>query len=481
VQRNLPHPDGLLATVGGGVSSGSIHLRLPGERSAAFYLRLLGALALGALIALLASYGAARGDGRTTGGAAASTGTGTSPSVTVSVPGSTTTAPVDTTTTGTTTTSTTPAYAPPPSGGARNPLGGRAMWIWVLARSDGGNLNRIVARARKMGVSTLIIKSGDGSGTWSQFNPQLVSALHANHLRVCAWQYVYGNHPAAEANVGAQSVADGADCLIIDAETEYEGKYVSAQTYIKDLRTAIGPRYPLVLAGFPYVDYHPAFPYSVFLGPNGAQYNAPQMYWKDIGVSVDVVYAHTFVFNAPFRRAIFPLGQVYDNPPPAQIRRFRQLSRAYGTGGVSWWDWQEATAKGWAAISQPVGAIANFTPDTAMATVGQHARGDLVVWAQEHLRSAGEQVNINGNFDASMLAAVKDFQATQGLTVDGLIGTMTWGALLRYKPVKVTWVAKGSKVTAQTAAANRFPVPASASLRARRNEIAHAGGAGSPR
>ena len=52
--------------------------------------------------------------------------------------------------------------------------------------------------------------------------PQLVSTLHANGLRVCAWQYVYGVHPVGEAQVGAAAVNDGADCLLIDAEGEYE-------------------------------------------------------------------------------------------------------------------------------------------------------------------------------------------------------------------------------------------------------------------
>src|SRR6202011_550336 len=102
------------------------------------------------------------------------------------------------------------------------------------------------------------------------------------------------------------------------------------------LRQLIGAGFPVALAGFPYVDYHPGFPYSVFLGPGGAQYNVPQMYWSDIGTSVDQVYAHTFVYNRVYGRAIEPLGQVYNAPPPAQIRRFRQFLKVYGSTGVSW-------------------------------------------------------------------------------------------------------------------------------------------------
>ena len=186
--------------------------------------------------------------------------------------------------------------------------------------------------------------------------------LHAGGLRVCAWQYVYGNHPVTEAYMGADAVHDGADCLLIDAESEYEGKYVSAQTYIQRLRKLIGANYPLALAGFPYVDFHPAFPYSVFLGPGGAQYNVPQMYWRDIGVTTDAVFAHTYSYNLIYGRPIFPLGQVYADPPAHQIVRFRELSRAYGARGLSWWDWQEASSSAWIALSRPAGSLPGYVP-----------------------------------------------------------------------------------------------------------------------
>src|SRR3979411_1047758 len=157
-----------------------------------------------------------------------------------------------------------------------------------MSQSNGGSVPAIAARAHAAGVTTLFIKSSDGSHNyWSQFSPQLVSELHANGLKVCAWQYVYGAAPVGEANLGARAVANGADCLVIDAEAEYEGHYAAAQTYISNLRAKVGPAYPVGLSSFPYVSYHPSFPYSVFLGLGAAQYNAPQMYWKAIGVSVD--------------------------------------------------------------------------------------------------------------------------------------------------------------------------------------------------
>jgi hypothetical protein len=378
------------------------------------------------------------------------------------------------------------------SGARGNPLSGRAMWIWELPQSDRGNLTALIADAHRFGLSTLIVKSSDGTDMWSQFTPQLVSALHANGIRVCAWQYVYGNAPISEAYRGAAAVHDGADCLIIDAESEYEGKYVSAQAYIQRLRSLIGYSYPLVLAGFPYIDYHPAFPYSVFLGPGGAQYNAPQMYWRDIGTTTDNVFGHTYAYNLIYQRPIYPLGQLYGRPPAHQVMRFRELARVYGAGGVSWWDWQEASSSMWTAMSRPAGTLHGYVPYETLADVNPSSSGDLVVWVQEHLVSAGYPIQVSGDYGYHTLLDVEAFQSAHGLSADGIIGPETWAALLRYRIARVKWsVAKrhdtATVTSADITAAQRAapttlvePVPASASLPARRDEIAGAGGRGRP-
>jgi hypothetical protein len=359
-----------------------------------------------------------------------------------------------------------------------SPFAGRGMWIWYVSQSNGGSVGSIIASAKRYGIGTLLIKSGDGSGTWSQFTPQLISTLHANGFRVCGWQYVYGNSPVAEARVGAAAASAGADCVVIDAEGEYEGKYVQAQTYMSTLRQLVGPNFPVALAGFPYIDYHPGFPYSVFLGPGGAQYNAPQMYWADIGVSVDSVFAHTYMFNRIYQRAIAPLGQVSGSPRLGQIRRFRQLSRAYGAPGLSWWDWQETSAAEWQALSQPVGTLQGFSPAASVASLGRGAQGDVVVWAQEHLASAGYPVTIDGTFGPGTRSAVMRFQRAHSLPAIGLIGPATWQALLRYAPVQVHWTKSGAHTAVLARAGASAPVPNSASLPARGNEISRSHGRG---
>src|SRR5258708_35150320 len=107
------------------------------------------------------------------------------------------------------------------------------MWIWYVSRSSGGSVPAIIAQAHAAGVTTVFVKSSDGSSNyWSQFSPTLVAELHAGGLKACAWQYVYGSSPAGEAALGARAATSGADCLVSDAESEYEGHHAAAQTYI---------------------------------------------------------------------------------------------------------------------------------------------------------------------------------------------------------------------------------------------------------
>jgi peptidoglycan hydrolase-like protein with peptidoglycan-binding domain len=327
-----------------------------------------------------------------------------------------------------------------------SPFDGQGMWIWYVNKSNGGNVAAIVAQAHTAGVSTLFVKSSDGSSNyWSQFSPQLVAELHANGLKVCAWQYVYGTNPAGEANLGAEAVANGADCLVIDAEAEYEGHYAAAQTYIDDLRARIGAAYPLGLASFPYVSYHPSLPYSVFLGPNGAQYDAPQMYWKDIGTSVDTVYANTYIGNRIYGRPLFPLGQTYGGVSVTDVLRFREEAVDYGATGFSFWDWQETPASGWSALTAPLAPLSSVVPNTGYPELGKDAKGDQVLWLQEHLASAIPSQEVTGLFGAQTTANLRAFQAAQALPVTGISEAATWVALLALPPVAVNWTGGGPK------------------------------------
>jgi hypothetical protein len=340
-----------------------------------------------------------------------------------------------------------PLILPVPPGAvaaSASALEGQGMWIWYMSQSEGGSVAAIAARAHAAGVSTLFIKSSDGSSNyWGQFSAQLVQELHANGLRACAWQYVYGTNPKGEAILGAQAVANGADCLVIDAEAEYEGHYAAAQTYIAELRARIGPSYPLALASFPYVSYHPSLPYSVFLGPGGAQFNAPQMYWKAIGTSVDTVYANTYIANRIYARPIYPLGQTYEGVSSSDVLRFREEAVDYGATGWSFWDWQETAASGWTALAAPLAPLTSVTPNSEYPEVRAGRKGDQVLWLQEHLASATPSQEVTGNFGAQTTANLQAFQTAHGIPPSGVADPATWVALLALPPVAVNWTGGG--------------------------------------
>src|SRR5881394_199754 len=191
---------------------------------------------------------------------------------------------------------------------APSPFAGKGMWVWQLARSEGGNVDALARRAAAAGVGTIIFKAADGVKRWPQFSPGLVAALHARGLRACGYHYLYGRKPVAEAALSASIVRTGADCLVVDVEGQYGGRYGAARTWVTRFRTAVGADYPLGFTSLPYVSWHSTIPYSVFLGPGGAQVNLSQVYWQAIGGSVDRVFARTLAENAVYGRPLAPIG-----------------------------------------------------------------------------------------------------------------------------------------------------------------------------
>jgi peptidoglycan hydrolase-like protein with peptidoglycan-binding domain len=354
------------------------------------------------------------------------------------------------------------------------PFDRQGMWIWYVSKSEGGSVPAMIARAKRNGIGTVYVKSGDGTTVWNQFNKQLVQRLHKGGIDVCAWQFVYGDHPAAEARVAEISIARGADCFVIDAEADYEGKYAAADLYMRTLRAAAGETYPISLAGFPYVDYHPSYPYSVFLGPGGAQFNQPQMYWKTIGTSVRTVYEHTYLYNRIWGHPIYPIGQTYEAPGNGPLMLFRRFAASYGGMPPSWWDWQETAGKEWGALGARSAArpVTGYRIEVEHPLLKRGSKGDMVVWAQEHLVGAGVEVPVTGIFGNQTRTAVRAFQEAHGLEVDGRIGTDTWEALLSFTPEKVEWAASARAGTSSAGARVR-PArrPLSASLPAKGYEI----------
>jgi hypothetical protein len=344
----------------------------------------------------------------------------------------------------------------PPIGDLPGQFAGPGMWVWEVPRTEGGNLDKIIARARATGMQTLYVKAADGANTWAQFTPALVQRLHAAGLRVCGWQFVYGSEAAKEAAAAITAIQRGADCFVIDAESRYEGRYAAAASYVTKLRAAVGASYPLALTSFPYVDYHPWLPYSVFLG--AVQANLPQVYWKDIGTTVDAASAHTFAHNRVYQRPMAPLGQTYQSPPASQLRRFRAVWAAYGAGGLSWWVWQQTPDSAWSVLTEAAPAPAVLA-DPGWPLLAKGARGDQVVWLQQHLQAVSPQLAIDGRLQADDIAALQAFQTSKGIVASGQTDPATWAALLALAPVAVDWTARPAPGATTARAARAAEIP----------------------
>jgi hypothetical protein len=312
---------------------------------------------------------------------------------------------------------------------------GTALWVNQIALPQTGQ--QLAAEAANAGVRTLYVKAAEGSTAELQFSAVLVGEMRAAGESVCAWTFARGQDPTAEATAAVAAVHDGAQCLVVDAEGEYDKLYGAAQVFVRALRSQLGARFPIGLASQAEVAQHPTFPYSVFLGPGGFNAVLPQIYWLDFGVSVDAAYAATIGGNSIYGRPILPLGQLYNSPTPAQLTRFRALARAYGAPGSSFFDLDVAQPGELEALSAPLPSIAHKA--IVAPTLHAGACGDEIVQAQELLNAAGAHLPVGGFFGAETARAVSSFQAHHRLSPSGVLDPVTWRALLRFHPREPSW------------------------------------------
>lgn len=94
------------------------------------------------------------------------------------------------------------------------------------------------------------------------------------------------------------------------------------------------------------------------------------------------------------------------------------------------------TDSGWTHYAIPAGLYAEIELESAgklhvLPTLRRGSRGDEVVYLQELLNAErfGVEISVDGIFGRATEALVKTFQEDRGLTVDGVVGPLTWAAL----------------------------------------------------
>jgi hypothetical protein len=282
----------------------------------------------------------------------------------------------------------------------------------------------------------VFIKAADGPAFDARFTPELIRELRANGISVCAWTFDYGASPLLEAEAAIAAVRTGARCLVVDAEGQYDTRYRAAQLFVHILRRHLGRAFPIGLAGQAETTQHPTFPYSVFLAPGAFQFDLPQIYWRDLRLTVPAAYATTIPENTIYGRPILPVGQLYGEPSPGEVAEFAKVAANYGLTGVSFFSLEAAQPPLLDALAvRP--RLAHRR--TKFATLSAGADGDQVLWAQELLDGAGARLPAGGFFGSQTARAVARFQHQHHLTPTGALDPATWTALLRVRPRTPSW------------------------------------------
>jgi len=248
-------------------------------------------------------------------------------------------------------------------------LRGKGYFIWQIPACDGGSPGAIAQRARRAGLSHVLIKIADGpkwsynldSRTKADLIPPVASALKSAGVQVWGWHYVRGDDPIGEARLGGERTRKlGLDGYVIDAEREYKGtaKRVAAQRFMAELRRIL-PDTPIALSSYRYPLLHRELPFAEFL--QQCDYAMPQVYFEqshDPEVQLERSLAQYQSIHPT--RPLVPTCPTYATggwrPTAQEIGRFLARAKSLGLNGVNAWSWDFAARTPyldlWEAIAQ---------------------------------------------------------------------------------------------------------------------------------
>jgi hypothetical protein len=225
----------------------------------------------------------------------------------------------------------------------------------------------IVAKAKAAGLSHLYVRTGSSwNGFYAgDFLDKILPAAHEADLMVYGWDFprlIDVEEDVRRAKAAIDHRAPGKhriDGFSADIETQSEGTRITAAAaaeYGRRLRAEVGSSFPLI-ATVPRPSPAQNYPYAEVVESFDAI--APMVYWLNRQPDTDVAGALRDL--ARFNKPVFPVGQAYDGapeggragvPPPEELWRFMRFAQAGGAQGVSFWSWQAANAKAWAAITE---------------------------------------------------------------------------------------------------------------------------------
>lgn len=246
---------------------------------------------------------------------------------------------------------------------------GTGMWLHEFGKSEGGNAQAVVARARAAGLTTLYVQTGSSKKGWIG-GPVLTSLLRATkgtEIRIIAWDFPTLKNPEIDAKrMAAAAKFTCRGCARVaavapDVETAAEGTRLSGPAvhrYYTTLRERIGPNIAiLATVPWPSEKRTRTYPYRQTAALSDAL--LPMAYWYNREPSV--VTATSMRYLKQFKRPIMPVGQGYDgrldapylavDPAPGlSVLEFLRAAKAGGAKHISLWSWQTTGPQQWYSL-----------------------------------------------------------------------------------------------------------------------------------
>lgn len=162
---------------------------------------------------------------------------------------------------------------------------GKGMWIYQLRKCEGGDIQKILARAKWAGLDYVLIKTHDGSD-WVTYNPKervadLIAALHRAGIKVYAWGYVYGRYPEAEGARAIEAMELGSDGYVFNCEVHMRNRAKAAETMCSIVRQwvdASAPDRVLGYSTFCRIQNQAGIPFEVY--DRHCDFAMPQVYFS---------------------------------------------------------------------------------------------------------------------------------------------------------------------------------------------------------
>ena len=155
---------------------------------------------------------------------------------------------------------------------------------------------QVAARAQALGVSYVLIKSGQDANFWStRYTAAAVASFTSRGIHVFAWPYITPTNVATAAAAAALAAkVPGTDGVILDVEIEFSktsgADHSAAAAQLCDAIRSNAPGVFLGYTSFGWVGSHSDFPYTAFDQHCGDAF-FPQVYWSDFGTTWSNGYA----------------------------------------------------------------------------------------------------------------------------------------------------------------------------------------------